>query len=274
MANRPDSSELRIGAVSYLNSRPLIQDLGQLAPAARVTIDLPSRLADDLVAGRLDVGLLPSIEYFRIRGCTIVSDACIACRGPVRSVKLYCRVPIARVKSLALDIGSRTSAALTRILLCEQFGIAPQVTLLPIGAAANETAADAVLLIGDRGMLPPDERFAVVWDLGEEWYRWAGLPFVFAMWIARPQVSLNGISRILGEARDRGAARVAEIARQAAPELGLPEFDCLAYLRDNLAFHFGPGEREGLSLFYKLAVKHRLAPSGVDLVFDAAHVAR
>ncbi len=108
------TDRLRIGGVSYLNSKPLLEDLATLAPGADVLLDYPSRLADDLTAGRLDVALIPSVEYFRGRGYEIVSDACVAARGPVLSVKLYARKPWGAIRSLALDQGSRTSATPSR----------------------------------------------------------------------------------------------------------------------------------------------------------------
>src|SRR5215467_9259516 len=146
---------MRIGAVSYLNTKPLVYGLAELAPQHELVFDLPSRLADDLAAGRLDVALIPSIEYFQHPGYTIVSDACIACRGPVRSVKLFSRVPMSSIETLALDEGSRTSVALVRILLNERLGIDPALIPLPIDARPDAIEADALLLIGDRAIQPP-----------------------------------------------------------------------------------------------------------------------
>ena len=140
---------MRIGAVSYLNTKPLVYGLAELAPQHELVFDLPSRLADDLAAGRLDVALIPSIEFFKNPTYTIISDACIACRGPVRSVKLFSRVPPTDIRTLALDEGSRTSAALVRILLRKRFGIEPTFVPLPIDARPESVAADALLLIGD-----------------------------------------------------------------------------------------------------------------------------
>src|SRR5215216_7710588 len=124
---------MRIGAVNYLNSKPLVYGLDALVPSIRLSFDLPSRLADSLLAGRLDVALVPSVEFFRTPGSTIVSNACVACRGPVLSVKLHFRVPPGDVRRVALDEGSRTSAALTKILLAEVYGIQPKWESLPIG---------------------------------------------------------------------------------------------------------------------------------------------
>jgi chorismate dehydratase len=259
--------KIRVGAVSYLNARPLVFSLAQMAPHVELIIDLPSRLADALAAGRLDVAMIPSIEYARQPGYSIISDACIACDGAVRSVKLYSRVPIDRLRTLALDEGSRTSAALARVLLKEQFGITPETRSLPIGDSLESSRADAVLLIGDRGMLPTNGCFEFEWDLGEQWSQWTQLPFVFAMWIARPGVELLGIGEALAAARDDGVNRLEEIARQAAPVVGLPEADCLAYLRDHLEFHLGTRQRQGLERFLTLAASQQLAPAGVKLVF-------
>lgn len=265
---------VRLGAVSYLNARPLTFCLKRLAEDFQVTVDLPSRLADGLAAARLDVALAPSIEYLRNPGYSIVSDACVSCDGPVRSVKLYSRVPVRRIGTLALDEGSRTSAAMARILLKEHFGLEPKIHLLPIGTSLEDSRADAAVLIGDRGIRTTEGRFEFVWDLGQQWSRWTGLPFVFAMWIARPGVDLEGVDEVLAAARDEGVSRLAEIARLEAPALGIPEAECLAYLRDNLDFELGRRQRQGFTLFCELAGRHRLVPPGVQLVFNNQKAAR
>ena len=208
------------------------------------------------------------IEYFRHPGSTIVSDACIVCRGPVRSLKLYGRVPPEQIRTLALDEGSRTSAALTRILLEERFGLTPQIERLPIGASVGDTAADAVMLIGDRGMLAPEGRFHFVWDLGEEWARWTGLPFVFAMWIARPGVNLDGLDQVLAAARDEGEQRLEEIARLAAPEVGIPRAASASPISATISSSiWGSASGAGCEAFWECAARHGLAPAGGELVF-------
>ena len=258
----------RIGAVEYLNTKPLVYGLDRIAPQAEVAFDLPSRLADRLAAGELDVALIPSIEFFQDPTYRIVSDACIACRGPVLSVKLFSRVPVDRIISLALDEGSRTSAALVQILLKEKHGVIPRLEPLPIGATLGDTQADAVLLIGDRAIQSPQGCFAEVWDLGDEWRRWAGLPFVFAMWVAREGRDLHGVEQALGEARDAGVAHLSAIAEREAAAKGLTVPQCLSYLRDNLHFYLGRQEQEGLAKFYRHAAEMGLAPEGVELGFE------
>ena len=245
-------ADLRIGAVNYLNSKPLIEGLVELLPETEIRLDYPSRLADDLTAGHLDVALIPSIEYFRGEGYQITSDACVAAHGPVLSVKLYSRVPWGQVRTLALDEGSRTSSTLARILLSERFGVQPELEPLPINHRTEETRTDAVLLIGDRAIQPPKEKFLLTWDLGQEWFDWTGLPFVFAMWVANDQtkktalrsadaigrttvmksipapgsidrhkesVGLDFIEKALSQSRDWGVARFDQIARREAPLL-------------------------------------------------------
>jgi chorismate dehydratase len=248
---------IRIGAVRYLNAKPLTFALARTAPWAEVIFDFPSRLADRLAAGDLDVAMIPSVEYFRGPEYRVVSDACIACQDRVLSVKLYGRVPPEEIRTLALDEGSRTSAALTRILLGEQFGVRPEIRPLPIGIDISEAEADAVLLIGDRGMATVNGKFDFIWDLGERWTKWTGLPFVFALWIARPGVEFSGLSDALAAARDEGLRRLDEIARHESPKLAISEADCLTYLRDHLHFHFGDCERAGLQRFRELAEKYR-----------------
>ena len=146
---------LRIGAVSYLNTKPLIHGLRQrLSGVGELSLNLPSRLAQDLASERLDVALIPSVEFFRGHNYRIVSDAAIACRGPVWSVRLLSRVPAKQIKRLALDEGSRTSAAMVRVLLSETYSLSPQTIPLAIDQTPESVDADAILLIGDRAMHP------------------------------------------------------------------------------------------------------------------------
>ena len=261
------TQQIQIGAVSYLNSRPLIEGLGELLPSANLVLDYPSRLADSLSAGRLDVALIPSVEYFRRPGYEVVSDACVAARGEVLSVKLYCRVHPGNIRRLALDEGSRTSAALTKVILADRYGVIPQTEALRMESTTRDSSADAVLLIGDRAMHDPAESFVEVMDLGQVWYDWTGLPFVFAMWVARQEANTDGIEDILSQARDLGLERIAEIAAEGAPRLGLTESVAYNYLTKNLHYHMTSAERSGLRLFCELAAEHNLVKPDVDIVF-------
>jgi chorismate dehydratase len=263
----PSPRSIRVGAVQYLNTRPLVHGLA--AAGVRLEFDLPSRLADRLAAGSLDVALIPSIEMFRDPAKTIISDACIACRGPVMSVKLFLRTQPGRVATLAVDEGSRTSATLARILLAERHGVFPAIETLPIGASLADTTADAVLLIGDRALGPnggigggasgSGGSFQLVWDLGDEWVRWTGLPFVFAVWAARDGIDTGDLADRLSAARDSGRAHLASIAAVEAAPHGLTVPQCLSYLRDSLHYDLGPAERQALDLFRDHAVRLSLA---------------
>jgi chorismate dehydratase len=176
-------------------------------------------------------------------------------------------VPVKEIRVLALDEGSRTSAALTQILLRERFGLMPEVQRLPIGKEVEDSSADAVMLIGDRAMRLPAGEFEFVWDMGQMWSQWTGLPVVFAMWVARPGLDLHGLGAAFSAARDRGVSRLEEIARREARELDLDFRDCMTYLSQHLRFQLGERERRGLEVFRELAVRHHLIPDGVRLVF-------
>ncbi|MCH2212140.1 MAG: menaquinone biosynthesis protein [Fuerstiella sp.] len=249
---------VRIGAVSYLNSKPLIEDLEDLLPESEIILDYPSRLADALAAGQLDVALIPSVEYFRGSGYQVVSSACVAARGPVMSVKLYCRVHPGNIRRLAMDEGSRTSVALSRVILAERYGVFPESEPLPIESSTLSSTADAVLLIGDRAMHEPLEEFVEVMDLGQLWYEWTGLPFVFAMWVAREDADITGIERVLDKSRDRGVAALHRIAEEQAPLLNLSSESATTYLTQNLNYHLASAERSGLELFRQLAEQQNL----------------
>lgn len=261
---------IRVGAVNYLNTKPLIEGLASFSPHAELHLDLPSRLADRLAAGDLDVGLIPVIEYFRAGSYTIVPGVSIASRGPVLSVTLFSRVPWPEIRSVALDEGSRTSAALTRILLEKRYGIRPQTVQLPMGVAADDMTTDAVLLIGDRAMKACLPGFAHAYDLGREWFDWTGLPFVYAVWAVRAGVDLRGVDRALQQARDYGLAKAGPIAQREAVNLGLDPGFCRRYLSNILSFDLGPKELAGLARYYELARDLGLAPEGVDLEFYRA----
>ena len=133
---------------------------------------------------------------------------------------------------------------------------------MPIGDSLGDSTADAVLLIGDRAIREPAGTFAFIWDLGEEWSRWTGLPFVFAMWVARPGVDLGNLAAALSAARDEGVRRLDEIAARESLKLAIPATICRRYLRDHLRFELGPRQREGLERFRLLAAAHQLTPVG------------
>lgn len=268
---------VRVGAVSYLNTKPLIEGLADRLVDGHLGLDLPSRLADQLHQGLLDVALIPSVEYFRgPANWSIISDACIACRGPVRSVRLLFRCPPKHVKTLALDEGSRTSAALSQVLLHERFGLRPILRPLPIAADYESCNSDAVLIIGDRAMQVDSSRWVESWDLGEQWCNWTGLPFVFAMWVAGSaglREHLYKITELLQDSRDLGVRQAATIAEREASKYQLTTEDCLLYFRKQLHFQLGADEKAGLQLFRKLAAKLGFGSDGILQFVDVTSTA-
>ena len=264
------AGSLRVGAVCYLNAKPLYYRLGERSARVELSMDLPSRLASRLASGSLDVALIPSVEYLRgaASGYEILPGFAIAARGAVRSVKLFSRVPFDRIDRLALDEGSRTSQALTRVWLDAAHGVRPsRIETLPMGVSALESTADAVLVIGDRAMKVPDAPFHAVVDLAEAWNVLTGLPFVFALWVARPGLDLGDLPEVLAACRADGLAHAADLASTYGPGLGLGFDTCLEYLTRVLSYDLGEPEVAGLRRFASMAANLDLAPQGVDLVF-------
>lgn len=246
---------LRVGAVNYLNSKPLIERLTDFAPHIELTLDLPSRLADRMAAGELDVGLIPVIEFFRGDGYSFIPNIAIGSRGPVLSVTLFSRVPWPEIRSVALDEGSRTSAALTQILLRKRYGVVPEVRPLPIDTPAEDVNTDAVLLIGDRAMRACLSGHRFAYDLGEEWTAWTGLPMVYAVWAVRRGVELGAAEKAFYRAKEYGLSRTGLIAQRESPVLGLDAGYCRRYLDTLIRFDLGPQELAGLNRYRELATE-------------------
>ncbi len=265
----------RVGAVSYLNTKPLIYGLERQSLVRQLVLDLPSRLADRLMVGELDVALIPSVEFLRCEQLSIISDACIACRGPVRSVRLLFRKPPEEIRSLALDEGSRTSCALAQVLLAQKFDIYPQLLPLPIDAELPDVAADALLVIGDRAMSLDTSGYVADWDLGQEWTQLTGLPFVFAMWVANATPDSAAMAHTLAQARDQGLANLTEIVERESANYGLSLADCRRYFEDQLYFYLGTEELAGLDLFRSQAAELGLVPDACThrtlLPYDPRH---
>jgi chorismate dehydratase len=271
---RQSELPLRIGAVTYLNTVPLVRGLPELLPGAEISFDHPSRLADKLAACELDVALAPCIELARNPQWTIVSNACIGCRGPVLSVKVLFRKPPGAVRTLALDEGSRTSAVLAQILLAGQQDLRPELELLPLGASPLESEADAVLVIGDRAIYAPSGGFCEAWDLGAEWVNATGLPFVFAAWMARPGVDVTALEGALEAARDQGLQELEAIADEQSAAMKLPRELVLGYLRYNLNFTLEARERRGLDLYFRSAAELGLISNNFQMRFNDCRVER
>jgi chorismate dehydratase len=274
---------VRLGAVGYLNARPLVVGLDAL-PRFNLRFDLPSECARLLAADEIDLGLVPSIEYLRDTSYRVVPGVAIASNGPVLSVALYTTRPIRDVRSILMDTSSRTSVALVRVLCARLFKIAPAIETHAPDLEAMLSRADAALVIGDRALLAQPQPAALApWtggpgplaqpgeveklDLGEAWSSMTGLPFVWAFWVGRAGAVRPDDITALQAARDSGVARADQVAREyfrSAPEhreLGA------RYLRNNIKYYLGAEERAGLELFYRYAAEIGVVPCASPVLF-------
>ena len=258
---------VRLGAVSYLNTKPLVHGLEERPELFSVRFDVPAQCAALLHEGRVDLGLIPAIEYLR-GDYRIVPGVAIGSNGSIASVAVFSTVPVERIKTLALDISSRTSVALTRILCVRHWGIAPKLTPGEPNLQAMLARADAALIIGDPALqIDPAASGVLKIDLGSEWRALTGLPFVYAMWSGREGVAAASHVAELNAARDRGVAAVAAIAAAASGGDQQRERLLLQYLGDNLKYGLGDAELAGLRRFYELAAEQGLVPGLRDLRF-------
>lgn len=239
------------GAVSYLNTRPLVFGLDQGMGAERisVTYDVPSVLASRMAAGELDLALLPVIELSRIPGLVVVPGLAIGSFGDCRSVVLISKRPPAEVESVALDPESRTSNALAKLLFAEAWGNEPELADGPRDLALALTEHDAAVRIGDKALFEPVPEGAAAYDLGGAWTALTRLPFVFAVWAARPGVVDREIYDLLHASRRAGSAVIDAIAADYTwngrqfPEIALP------YLRDAMRYRLGDDEVKAMKRF-------------------------
>ena len=250
---------LRVGAVNYLNSKPLIEGLG--SDTIELSLNYPSVIADQMRCDELDVGLIPVVEYFRADNYSFVPGIAIASQGPVLSVTLFSKVPWREIRSVALDVGSRTSAALTQLLLKIRHNHDVEYVPFPIDADAETVETDAVLLIGDRAMSACLPTFRFAYDLGEEWTNWTGLPFVFALWAVRPNIDIEPYIDDFEQAKRRGFENVGMIALREAQRLKLDPGYCRRYLSNIIRYDLGPRETAGMNHFRELAMNLGLVPN-------------
>jgi chorismate dehydratase len=269
---------IRVGGIDYLNALPLTRYLTAPGePPLSVSDQAPSALASALRAGRLDVALAPVVEYLACEDYRVVPGICISSYGAVESIRFYYRGPIEEVRRVGLDTSSRTSALLTRLLFRERWRGAPR--FLPLepqaglrwlegeeagssGDAAGGAALgslDALLLIGDAALRSTRPCGWEVLDLGTEWSRWTGLPFVYAFWICRREIGSPALVRRLEAAKRTGIARVDDIVRGLhLPRVGLDASQAREYLRRTIQFDLGPAQIEGLAAFFRLLERNGL----------------
>ena len=268
---------LRIGCVKYLNACPLIHGW-----EGNVDFDHPSALCNKLATGKLDVALVSSFEFLRNPIYRIVDEVSISSDGPVYSVVVAHRGKVGRIKEIELDPASETSANLLRCLIAElglNARLVRRSTAVWPGAAGPKTGHRARLLIGDQAIRFRQEyanEFSF-WDLGKQWQKPVGLPFVYALWLIRPEVAdpkqiANRLRALRNENLDNLDHLIPELVARGAesgpgPPKGLTREFLSRYYREHLRFSFGEKEKEGLRIFANLCMKHSLLPKR-DLAFS------
>jgi chorismate dehydratase len=257
---------VRLGAVEYLNARPLVYGLELRSHLFSLRFDVPSKCAALLHEGSIDVGMIPSIEYLRGPAYHIVPGLAIVSNGPVASVALFATTPVDRIRTIASDVSSRTSSALLRVLCLEHFGIDPAFEPMPPDPEAMLRRCDAALLIGDPALFLDHVALgATKIDLGEQWTSLTGLPFVWAFWAGRPGILSRVAIHALVAARDAGVAASDEVAAAYCEPDQVER--CKAYLRDNIRYLLGEREQAGLRKFYELAEQHGVVDAAIPPAF-------
>ena len=290
-------TKLRISIVQYLNTAPLVWGFtnGPLRGKYDLSFTVPSQCAEELRAGKVDIAIIPAIEYQRIDDLVILPDMAIASKRQVRSLLVIAKKPVEQVQSFALDRSSRSTQTLTRILCAERWKVAPQFFEAPPDLGAMLQQADAALLIGDPALrialgIERDSgpgvngqtlcqaatleiagpEFLYVYDVVSEWRSLTELPAVLAIWAARRDVATPEVAADFLASRDFGLSRISEICFDAARELELPQKALESYLRDNIDFSLDEENHRGLQLYFAHAAKFGLIPQAKPLEWAAA----
>jgi len=260
---------LRVSAVSYLNTWPLVWGFlhGPEQGIYDFRFDLPAQCAAALETGAADIGLVPCAELDRI-GLDFLPDLGIACEGPVRSILLISKCPFNRIRTLAADSGSRTSVALAQILLAEVYGCQPVLTPRSPVLSDMMTECDAALIIGDPALrIDPEKLPWQTLDLGEEWVTRTGLPMVFAVWAGKKEWLTPQVAASFRSSWQWGADHMDEIVRRAGSERGFPAGVAHRYLTRNIRYELGCKHLEGLDLFReKVRLLDRTAKGNARLI--------
>ena len=257
---------MRISAISYLNTAPLMWDFehGSARRQFEIGYTVPSQCAVELAEGAADIGIIPAAAYATVPDLAVLPGVAIASRQPVRSILLVSEKPLDEIRTVALDSSSLTSVALVRILFEKFWGGDRRYTSLSPHLEEMLEKHDAALLIGDPALKVDRSRYTT-WDLAEEWIRFTRKPFVFAFWAVRKQALRNtnlDLVTIFQESRDHGLLpeNLDRIAETWAPKLGISENDVRDYLTTNIHYSLAPSCLEGLYLFYRYAAECRVLP--------------
>jgi chorismate dehydratase len=271
---------LRISAISYLNTAPLMWDFvhGGARSVFDISYTLPAQCAAALREGSADIGIIPAAAYATIPGLVILPGVAIASRKAVRSIVLVSKVPIEKARTVALDTSSMTSVALTKVLFARLWGGKQTFTAMAPDLEPMLAQCDAGLVIGDPA-LKVDRSRCHTYDLGTEWHQWTAKPFVYAFWAVRQdalaETSLD-LAAIFQQSRDHGLERqnLDEIVREWAPRLNLRESEVRNYLTESIHYYLDPPCLDGLQLFYRHARDCGALPAAPRLRFlDVAKAA-
>ena len=237
--------KVRVGAVSYLNTKPLIYGIekGMIKEEAELLIDYPSKIASMLLEDEIDVGLVPVAIIPEMKEHHIISDYCIGSVGKVASVCLFSEVPLDKIKTVLLDYQSRTSVALLKVLIKNFWKIGVEFEETTGNYQSKISGTTAGLVIGDRA-LQQRKISSFIYDLGEEWEKFTGLPFVFAAWISNKKLDEDFIKRF-NEANAFGLNKIDEIVKENPYEI----FDLHHYYTDCISFNLDEKKRKGLEFF-------------------------
>ncbi len=240
----------RISAVSYLNTFPFVYGLKEsgLLPGHLLHLKVPSKCADDLKEGRVDVALVPAGALPGISGYHLAADYCIGATGRVRTVLMLSKVPLRQVRAVHLDLDSRTSVQLVRVLAREQWKITPGWVELP-GELHDADLPETVVAIGDK-TFALRKHYRYVYDLAEEWYLFTGLPMVFAVWASRRPLPAE-VRDPLNRALAWGIARKKESVEYFRDRLPCPDGECIDYLENCISYELDDRKKEGLDLFQR-----------------------
>ena len=241
--------KLRVTAVSYLNTKPFIYGIfrSELSDLIDLSLDIPSVCAQKLASGAADLALAPVAVIPDLSESYLVSDFCIGATGPVKTVCLFSERPISEIRKVYLDFHSKTSATLVPILCRDYWGIRPEFIPATEGFERRISGDTAGLIIGDRA-IGRERDFPFVYDIGEAWIRWTGLPFVFAAWVSRRPLDPEFISRF-NAALQFGISRIPELTKIIP---AIPGFDMEAYFQQNISYNLDMAKWNGLQRFLKL----------------------
>ncbi len=243
--------KIRVAAVSYLNTKPLIYGFenGKMPEQMELSFEYPSKIASMLINDEVDLGLVPVAVIPDLKEYHIISDYCIAADGEVASVCLFSDVTVDEIKTVYLDYQSRTSVALLKILLKHFYKINPNIIESTSGYETKIKDDVAGLVIGDRAF-SQRKKSKYIYDLSTAWKEMTGLPFVFAAWISNKELSKNFITSF-NEASAYGIEHIAEAIKQN----NIENYDIEKYYTENIQYKLDDKKREGLKLFLKYLIE-------------------